>query len=210
MNADGIIVRLLITLTVGILDVLLSNWLGIVIGMQLTQHFEMKVYSFRNLNKLKSVKEKVKRTLGQFLPYDFQSYHWTAETFSNFAVVIGLIVVEIGCELNAFYLKYLLYIPVESNLNAYRLIYYFFICAPAVREYYQYLTDPKCKRLGMFAFFAVANVITELLLIIKLSHNEFHEPMPIEIKISWIIVVLALVAYSLYRFAGKRTQVKLE
>lgn len=45
------------------------------------------------------------------------------------------------CEINAFYLKYLLWIPPEHPLNVYRLIFYFFIGICGVREGYQYLSD---------------------------------------------------------------------
>jgi phosphatidylserine synthase 2 len=66
--------------------------------------------------------------------------------------VLIVISLELICELNAFYLKYLLWIPVSSNLNVYRLLFMFLMCLPACRETYQFLTDPKCKRLGMHAW----------------------------------------------------------
>ena len=55
------------------------------------------------------------------------------------------------CELNAFYLKYLLWIPPAHPINIYRLFVFFLFTLPAIREVYQYLSDPRCKRIGMRA-----------------------------------------------------------
>ena len=45
-------------------------------------------------------------------------------------------------ELNAFYLKYLLWLEPPHFLNVIRLVYYFLAGMPAIRELYQYLSDP--------------------------------------------------------------------
>ena len=45
-------------------------------------------------------------------------------------------------ELSAFYLKAVLWIPTESPLNLYRLLFLSPVCAVAAREIYQYGHDP--------------------------------------------------------------------
>jgi phosphatidylserine synthase 2 len=112
-----------------------------------------------------------------------------------------IIALELACELNAFYLKFLLWVPVPNYLNALRLFYYFLICLPAVREAYQYMVDPSCKRLGMYAWMATINILTELLIIFKYSQGEFTEPFPQEVVVFWILFSLILIAYPIYTFA---------
>ncbi|KAJ3307183.1 hypothetical protein HDV03_002694 [Kappamyces sp. JEL0829] len=187
-----------------ILDVLITNWLGIYIGMKLCEYFEMKVYSFRGVSELQTYSGKLKRGIQQFSPHSWTRFEWgSTKSFSRFLAIFCLIVLETICELNAFYLKYLLWIPVSSRLNLWRLIYFFFICLPAVREGYQFISDPKCKRLGFFAWMATANILTELLIIVKFSPGEFTAPFPQEVVWFWSIFGAWFVSYVFWRYGSR-------
>eukprot|EP00842_Homolaphlyctis_polyrhiza_P006232 jgi/Hompol1/660/HPOL_004255-RA len=160
-----------------ILDVLTTNWLGTYLGMKACEYFEAKAFS-----------GKLARTVEQFTPHSWTRFEWgMTKTFRNFIAVILLLYLELQCELNAFYLKYLLWIPISHPLNVYRLLFFFFMCMPAVREAYQYLSDPKCKRIGMHAWVTTANIMTELLIIIKFSQGEFPKPAPRIVVILWTL-----------------------
>ncbi|KAJ3274985.1 hypothetical protein HDV01_001491 [Terramyces sp. JEL0728] len=187
-----------------ILDVLITNWLGIYLGMKTCEYFEMKQYSFRAVGEIKTIKGKVQRGMQQFTPHSWTKFKWgTTETFSRYWAIIAIIVLELMCELNAFYLKYLLWIPVSSRLNLWRLLFFFFMCLPAVREYYQYLVDPKCKRLGMHAWMTSICILTELLIIFKFSEGEFTTPFPEYVVIFWAIFTSLIVGYSVWKFGIK-------
>jgi phosphatidylserine synthase 2 len=186
-----------------ILDVLITNWLGIFIGMKLCEYFDAKAYSFRGFNEMPNLKDKLKRGAQQFIPHSWTQFDiWKKSlSLSRFLAIFLVIVLELTCEMNAFYLKYLLWIPVSSRINLYRLIFYFLLCLPAVREGYQFISDTKCKRLGMFAFFAIANIITEFLIVIKFSRNEFDKPMPTNIIFAWCFCLTLLAIYIIWKFA---------
>jgi phosphatidylserine synthase 2 len=187
-----------------ILDVLLTNWLGIYIGMKTCEYFEMKHYSFRGFDEIKTYKGKISRSMQQFTPHSWTKFEWgTTKTFSRFAAIILIVVLETMCELNAFYLKYLLWIPISSRLNLWRLLYFFFIALPAVRETYQYINDPNYKRLGMYAWMATANILTESLIIYKFSPGEFPIPFPQEVKAFWVGMISLLIGYAAWKFAIK-------
>ncbi|KND01631.1 uncharacterized protein SPPG_09115 [Spizellomyces punctatus DAOM BR117] len=129
---------------------------------------------------------------------DFQ---WEGtKTFKNFLAVILLLYLVLQCELNAFYLKYLLWLPPSNPINILRLILYFFLALPATREAYQYLIDRRCKRLGMHAWMATANILTELLICIKFGRGEFVEPMPWGIKIGWGCFLAVVGGYAMVKF----------
>ena len=66
--------------------------------------------------------------------------------------------------------------PAEHKLNPVRLLTWFFIGMPAIREVYQFIdTSPveKTRRLGHNAWLAVCNMTLEILVIIKFGANEF-------------------------------------
>ncbi|KAI8906702.1 phosphatidylserine synthase 2-like protein [Gorgonomyces haynaldii] len=140
-----------------ILDVFTANWLGIWLGMKLCDYFKFKQYSWRSVLSIPTVGGRIKRTVQQFTPHSWTPFAWEVKTFKGFLAVSALIVLELTTELNAFYLKYLLWIPVSSSLNLYRLLFMFLQCLPATREAYQFLSDPKCKRLGMHAWMTIVH-----------------------------------------------------
>ncbi|KAJ3329831.1 hypothetical protein HDU76_007067 [Blyttiomyces sp. JEL0837] len=99
-------------------------------------------YSWRGINEIPSYQGKIQRTIEQFTPHSWTKFEWkSTKNLKTFLAVIGLLSIELQLELNAFYLKYLLWIPSEHYINIGRLLMYFFLCMPAVREAYQYLTD---------------------------------------------------------------------
>ncbi|KAI9100975.1 phosphatidylserine synthase 2 [Phlyctochytrium arcticum] len=184
-----------------ILDVLLANWAGIILGMKTCQYLAMKQYVWRGINEIPGYGGKFKRTMQQFTPHSWTDFQWEGtKTFKNFLAVMGLLYLVLQCELNAFYLKALLWLPPANPINIARLVLYFFMALPAVREAYQFMVDRRCKRLGMHAWMATANIMTELLIVIKFGRGEFTEPMPWEIKILWGCFAAILTGYCLVRF----------
>lgn len=124
-----------------------------------------------HIRHIKGIKGKAKRAVQQFTPHDWTRFEWkTTSSFKHWMAVLGLLVIVseylvwtpffddcsrgmlkcvaflfcfqfLQCELNCFYLKYLVWIPPEHPLLTYRLILVFFFALPATREAYQYLVD---------------------------------------------------------------------
>lgn len=116
---------------------------------------------------IKGLKGKAKRAVQQFTPHDWTRFEWKSTSSpKNYFGVIGLMIVvnipsdllehsswllisgtffllfqALQCELNCFYLKYLLWVPPEHPLNTYRLTLMFLFSLPAARDVYQYLMD---------------------------------------------------------------------
>ena len=187
-----------------ILDVLICNGLGIVIGMKLCDYLTHKDYNFVGFHAVPSVQGKVKRISEQFLPHSWTHVQWRAfQCRIRFLQCVLLVAVTSLSELNAFSLKYLLWIPVNSNLNLYRLILWACMGAPAYREYFYYLTQKdQTKRLGPQLWICFLCVYTELLISIKLGiasdwmNMDFWFP-PI-VKILWGITLAVIVSVSIY------------
>ena len=71
---------------------------------------------------------------------------------------LTLIAIFLLVEVNAFFLKYILWIPPLNPLNTYRLCLYFLVGIPAVREYYVFIEGHDADvflKLGPFAWLRV-------------------------------------------------------
>ncbi|KAI8381243.1 phosphatidyl serine synthase-domain-containing protein [Radiomyces spectabilis] len=185
-----------------VLDVLLCNWIGIYFGMKTCQYFEMKQYSWVEFRQIKSLKGKAKRAVQQFTPHDWTRFEYKAtSSVKNYFGTLFLIAVFLQCELNCFYLKYLLWVPPEHALNTYRLILLFLFALPGARDMYQYISDKNTRRLGVHAWLLIANIMTETLICLKFAENEFTTPAPMAIKIAWSVVFsIILVIFPVWRF----------
>ncbi|CEG66570.1 hypothetical protein RMATCC62417_03121 [Rhizopus microsporus] len=194
-----------------ILDVLLCNWLGIHIGMKFCQYFSCKEYSWVGFRQIKSLRGKAKRAVQQFTPKEWTRYEWkTTSSPKNYFGTVLLLIIFLQCELNCFYLKSLLWIPPEHPLNTYRLILLFFFALPGAREVYQYISDNSTKRLGAHAWLLIFNIMTETLICLKFSENEFHESAPVIVKVGWSTAFIILfIIFPLWRFVispAKKTE----
>lgn len=103
-------------------------------------------------------------------------------------------------ELNAFYLKYLLWVPPAHWLNIARIALHALAGAVAVREMYQYFSDRKCKRLGAQAWLAIAVICIESLICVKFGRNEFSEPAPANVVLFWKVFGTFLVLFPIWQF----------
>ncbi|KAI3653265.1 hypothetical protein MP228_001212 [Amoeboaphelidium protococcarum] len=179
-----------------ILDVLVCNWLGLYCGMRACQYFEIKTYEWRG-----RPYSRMRRVVGQFTPLDWTKFEWAyTRSFKHFMTIILICIVFLQGELNAFYLKYLLWIPPSNQLNVIRLLLLFLSGTAAIKEIYQYLTDPTCKKLGHNAWLTIAVVQTETLICIKFSRGEGFGWIPWQWMLFWALIGLALSAYAVWKF----------
>ena len=105
------------------------------------------------------------------------------------------------CELNCFYLKFLLWIPPSHPLNAIRLAFIFLFALPGARDIYEYISNPTSKRIGWHACLLILNILTECLICLQFSSQEFHNTTPTIFKVSWFTFFLvSLIIFPLWRF----------
>ncbi|KAJ1986856.1 hypothetical protein H4R33_003126 [Dimargaris cristalligena] len=184
-----------------ILDVLVCNWLGIYIGTKTCEYFEMKQYSWRGIRQIPTYRGKLSRTAAQFTPHSWTKFEWgPTKSFRNYVGVVIVVACILVCELNAFYLKYLLWVPPEHPLVTYRLILMFLFGIPSVRELYDYMINPSNPRIGTQIWLMFANIVTEVLICIKLSKGEFNDPAPQYVVYFWTVLLTLLFVYPIYQF----------
>lgn len=84
----------------------------------------------------------VKRTLGQFTPAKWDKDEWHPLLGPwRFIQVLSLCIVFLTVELNTFFLKFCLWIPPRNPVIVYRLVLWWLIALPTIREYNSYLQD---------------------------------------------------------------------
>ncbi|GER32806.1 phosphatidylserine synthase [Striga asiatica] len=139
----------------------------------------------------------VKRTLGQFTPsrWDKDEWHPLLGPF-RFIQVLSLCIIFLTVELNTFFLKFCLWIPPRNPLIVYRLILWWLIAIPTIREYNSYLQDRKpVKKVGAFCWLSLAICIVELLICIKFGHGLFPISMPSWLVVFWTCAGLGIVSF---------------
>eukprot|EP01112_Ceratiomyxa_fruticulosa_P016204 TRINITY_DN4861_c0_g1_i1.p1 TRINITY_DN4861_c0_g1~~TRINITY_DN4861_c0_g1_i1.p1 ORF type:complete len:448 (+),score=87.58 TRINITY_DN4861_c0_g1_i1:390-1733(+) len=177
-----------------ILDILVCNGLGIFLGLATCRALRMKEYNWSGLGrKFPTTKARFWRAVSQFTPDHYDEYRWEMlANWKRFVAVIIVIAVISVVELNAFFLKYLLWIPPPHPINVVRLFIWSAIGMPGLREYYSFVTDTNTKRFGTMSWLCCAIVGLETLICIKFGRGEFTEPAPPIVVWSWIIFLIVL------------------
>ncbi|CAN7064003.1 unnamed protein product [Brassica oleracea var. botrytis] len=152
-----------------VLDILICNWFGIWAGMHTVRYFDGKTYEWVGISRQPNIIGKVKRTLGQFTPAHWDKDEWhPLQGPWRFIQVLTLCIIFLTVELNTFFLKFSLWIPPRNPVILYRLILWWLIAIPTIREYNSYLQDRKpVKKVGSFCWLSTGICIVELLICIK-------------------------------------------
>lgn len=161
-----------------VFDVLLCNGCGIFVGMALCRNLEVRHFHWESIKDIKGTKGKLKRAILQFTPQEWSKIRWLdpASTYMRVLAIFLLILMFQITELNTFLLKHVFGIPTNHYFNLARLLLLMLIGAPSARQYYVYVTDNTCKRLGTQAWVSVGVMITELLISVRFGVTILPRP----------------------------------
>eukprot|EP01102_Stenamoeba_stenopodia_P009074 TRINITY_DN2659_c0_g1_i2.p1 TRINITY_DN2659_c0_g1~~TRINITY_DN2659_c0_g1_i2.p1 ORF type:complete len:258 (+),score=36.83 TRINITY_DN2659_c0_g1_i2:477-1250(+) len=200
-----------------ILDVLICNGLGIALGSWTCKYLRMKEYNWMGApsstsksdsnsqtRRKMSLKSMMKSVLSRFTPVSFEDYQWAIFSCpKRFCYMLGLIICFEIVELNAFFLKALLWLPPPHFINLIRLSIWFFISLPAFREFYHFIVTPSCKKLGTMAWLSLAVMGTEMLICFKFR-QVFVIQFPQHVKWGWLIFCAFLSTFFFFFFFVRR------
>mmetsp|Transcript_45369 Transcript_45369/g.52456 ORF Transcript_45369/g.52456 Transcript_45369/m.52456 type:complete len:447 (+) Transcript_45369:28-1368(+) len=171
-----------------ILDILVCNTGGIIFG-----HFFIKFFRVKKFKWSRSSENKG-NIVSNFLSFAksgrFAPLHWHMfSSTKRFWSIIYYIILMNTVDLSHFFNKYVLWIPATHYILAYRIFLWGFLSMIASREYYAYITDPRCNRMGPFLWLGHFIIFMEVLLFFKFSNAQmFTAPFPLWIIISWAII----------------------
>ncbi|UYV60293.1 PTDSS1 [Cordylochernes scorpioides] len=200
-----------------ILDVLLCNGMGISSGMFICKILEMRTYKWESIKDIQTTTGKIRRAVLQFTPAryctshslmvtfaDTCGYSWTHvrwldpnSTYMRFLAVAELVIFWQVTELNTFFLKHIFEVPPGHPLSVGRLVLIGLIVSPTLRQYYVYVTDTRCKRVGTQCWVFGAITLTEALICIKFGLELFAQTQ-IKNILLWLLVQFAMSIICVY------------
>lgn len=182
-----------------ILDVMLCNGLGIWVGLRVCKMLEMREYKWVSIRDIHSTTGKLKRAVLQFTPGSWMHVRWLDPTATHmrFFAICQLVIFWQVCELNTFFLKHIFEVPPSHWLVISRLGFVGVIVAPSIRQYYTYISDPECKRVGTQCWVYGAIMMTEALLCIKNGKELFGHTQAMNIVL-WLLLIFLLSCLCVY------------
>jgi len=160
-----------------IVDILLCNAIGILLGMILIRWLGLKEYAW--------------------IDWDYKQGIRLPSALRLFA---GIIFPALLCDLNIFYLKYLLWVPSSHYVCLIRLAIIWLLGCGAVRERYDYYVDYTISRLGPFNRIMSALLFLEFCLVVKFSQGEFQKPWPENVVNCYGFIIKFLTLWLLVRW----------
>ncbi|XP_067133639.1 phosphatidylserine synthase-like [Centruroides vittatus] len=182
-----------------LLDVLLCNGLGICFGMFICKKLEMRTYNWESIKNIQTTTGKIRRAVLQFTPESWTHVRWLDPkcTYMRFLAVSELVIFWQITELNTFFLKHIFEIPPDHTLSIGRLGLIGIIVAPTLRQYYSYVTDPRCKRVGTQCWVFGAIMMTEASICIKFGAELFAQTQ-IQNILVWLLIQFILSVFCVY------------
>ncbi|ELU01944.1 hypothetical protein CAPTEDRAFT_122558 [Capitella teleta] len=171
-----------------VLDVLVCNGLGIYLGMYVCKKLEMRNYHWESIKDIDSTTGKLRRALLQFTPASWTHVRWLDPNSSYMRPVAVCILVVMWnlVELNSFLMKHIFVVQPSHPLCIARLLLIAGVSAPSIRQFYSYVTDTQCKRVGTQCWVFCAITLTETLICIKFGNQLFMQTQ-IHKLVFWII-----------------------
>lgn len=107
--------------------------------------------------------------------------------FSRIIAVTELVIFWQVTELNTFFLKHIFEVPPGHPLSIGRLGLIGLIVAPSLRQFYCYVTDTRCKRVGTQCWVFGAIMMTESLICVKFGVSLFARTQ-IQNIVAWLFI----------------------
>ncbi|CAM1327932.1 PTDSS1 (predicted) [Pycnogonum litorale] len=182
-----------------VLDILVCNGLGIYAGMVLCKKLEMRTYKWESIRDIRSTRGKIGRAVLQFTPASWTHVRWLDPhcSYMRFFAVSQLVLFFLLTEMNTFFIKHIFEFPSDHPLVVGRILLICWISAPTLRQYYSYVTDPRCTRIGMQCWIYVAITLTEAIICIKFG-TELWAQTQIKNFFLWLVVVCSSSVFCVY------------
>ena len=173
-----------------ILDILFCNNLGILTGILVLRYmFRIKEYNWTGV--VRWTGRTGSSALRRFTPLSWDRFNWDVmRSPKRFLAVLGVVVHMSVIDLTAFFLKYILWVPPPHYLNIGRLFMWVAIGSASLREWYQFVSDPECHKLGAFVWIGLAGTIAEVMLCIKFGQGIFPDPPPTYVWVPWLVFLV--------------------
>ena len=122
-------------------------------------------------------------------PRALEQYEWSGlQSVSRYFGVTVFVVICLLIDCNNFFYKFLVWVPPNHDLLKFRIVLVGFTSIATSKEWYEYVSNPHCHRLGPFAWMTFYVSLMELSSVIKFQTNEFVSDFPLWIKCCWALI----------------------
>lgn len=200
-----------------VLDVLLCNGGGTLVGVLFLKFMRAKEYRFitaeeddhrgNQRKKPKQLGKRRKNTLSnlaqQLIPEKLDRYEWHIfQSPKRFFYVAGLLAIVLVQETNTFTSKAMLNVPPPHPLVTVRMGLWALLSIPAVREYYEFMTNPSTTTMGTTCCVTILGLLVETALLSRMIYlgKFFQEEMPVHIAVPWVLVIVSFTLWLVLYF----------
>ena len=149
------------------------------------------------LKNINFLKEKSFGFFGYFLPNYFVKHDWKIfSSLKRFYSFLWFIIFMNLVDLSHFFMKHVLLIPQTHWLLFIRINFWALLAIITTGEYYEYITNKYCKRLGPFVWLAHTILFIEWCITYKFSNGHFTEAFPEFVLLFWFSVFILVSAIS--------------
>jgi phosphatidylserine synthase 2 len=191
------------------LDIFGCNALGIWLGHITCKYLEMYNYKWISKNNEKysygegeikenpnknDYKKRIINMLSYFTPNYWVKHEWSIfSSVKRFYAVLWYVAFMMMVDLSNFFMKFELWMPNTHFLLGIRIYTWALMAAIATREYYEYITNRSCKRLGPFVWVSHLILFVEYCMIYKFSDSPtFKIPYPKYVIYFWVGVFILI------------------
>jgi phosphatidylserine synthase 2 len=138
---------------------------------------------------------KIKVFFEKFKPNVWAKYDWGFfKTLHRYLAVLFYCFFVLAVDCNNFFLKFIVWVPPEHKILQVRLAIWAFSAIAATKEFYEYFSNPYCKRVGPFIWLTCFTLLVEFSIIVKFGSDMFVEPFPWYVKLMWTVIgILVLI-----------------
>lgn len=163
--------------------------------MVVCRFLEMRTYHWASFKDIHTTTGKIKRAVLQFTPASWTYVRWfdPKSSFQRVAGIYLFMIIWQLTELNTFFLKHIFVFQASHPLSWGRILFIGCITAPTVRQYYAYLTDTQCKRVGTQCWVFGVIGFLEAIVCIKFGQDLFSKT-----QILYVMLWLLCVAFTTF------------
>ena len=141
----------------------------------------------------------------KFKPNVWTKYDWSVfASLTRYNQSLFYCFVCLGIDCMNFFLKYILWVPANHNLLLGRLCVWAVTCIASSKEYYEYVSNPHCKRVGPFVWIMCFTLGVEFSIAIKFGAQMFTQPFPWYVQALWTAIFSLVGLGAVYAYCNGR------
>jgi phosphatidylserine synthase 2 len=178
-----------------LLDLFGCNLIGIILGNWALLYFGVtKIKWIRQSQKKEKPSEPcstqgIRSAIEKMQPDIMEVYEWGyLKNLNRLAGTTMFVLVCLTLDCNHFFLKYILWVPANHNILLARVLLVGICSIPAAKEYYEFMSNEHCHRMGPFSWCMILCISVETVATLKFSRNLFIVPFPLYVKFIWTVI----------------------